>query len=180
MYRIGDYYSLLCEAKSQKRKSLGPWGLLTSGAWIKVLKQRGGWVWKSLAGSGRRQSGPRPPRGPWGALSPVFRLNQQREEHQPVSKKLTLGGWHEPFLMFFLQIVKTAFDPPRDPPSWSPNSTVFLIFVELAVVTPVERRTFVSVALATTKSKLGPIFFQNIFLVYILLVKKQKTAKNCK
>ena len=67
--------------------------------------------------------------------------------------------------------------------SWSPNSTVFLIFVELAVVTPVERRTFVSVAPATRKSKIGPIFFQNIFLLYIFLVKKQKTgqktAKNC-
>ena len=62
--------------------------------------------------------------------------------------------------------------------SWSPNSTVFLIFVELAVVTPVERRTFVSVAPATTKSKLGPIFFlQNIFLLYILLVKMQKTGQ---
>ena len=88
------------EAKSQrpkgtprksKSKCLGPWGLLTSSARIKVSKQREWWGWKSLAGSGRRQSGPRPPRGPWGALSPVFRLNQQREEHQPVSKKLTFG-----------------------------------------------------------------------------------------
>jgi len=41
----------------------------------------------------------------------------------------------------------------------------------------VERRTFVSVAPTTTKSKLGPNFFQNIFLVYILLVKKQKKGQ---
>ena len=44
-------------------------------------------------------------------------------------------------------------------------------------MTPVERRTFVSVAPATTKSKLGPICFQNIFLLYILLVKMQKTGQ---
>ena len=38
------------------------------------------------------------------------------------------------------------------------------------MVTPVERRTFVSVAPATTKSRLGPIFFQNIFVLHIMLV----------
>ena len=51
------------------------------------------------------------------------------------------------------------------------------LFVELAVVTPVERRNFVSVVPAAKKSKLGPIFLKNIRVMYILSVKKQKTGQ---
>ena len=51
------------------------------------------------------------------------------------------------------------------------------LFVELAVVTPVERRNFVSVVRAAKKSKLGPIFFQNIRVIYKLSMKKQKTGQ---
>ena len=36
------------------------------------------------------------------------------------------------------------------------------LFVELVVATPVERRTFVSVACTAEKSKPAPISFQNI------------------
>ena len=64
--------------------------------------------------------------------------------------------------------------------SWSPNSTdlyFWYLFVELAVVTPVERRNFVSVVPAAKKSKLGPIFLKNIRVMYILSVKKQKTGQ---
>ena len=49
--------------------------------------------------------------------------------------------------------------------------------VELAVVTPVERRNFVSVVPVAKKSKLGPIFFQNIRVIYKLSMKKQKTGR---
>ena len=41
------------------------------------------------------------------------------------------------------------------------------LFVELAVVTPVERRNFASVVLAAKKSKPGPMSFQNICAMYI-------------
>ena len=65
-------------------------------------------------------------------------------------------------------------------PSWSPNSTDLYFwywFFELAVVTPVERRNFVSVVPAAKKSNLGPIFFLNILVVYKLSVKKQETGQ---
>ena len=68
----------------------------------------------------------------------------------------------------------------RQGPSWSPNSTdlyFWYLFVELAVVTPVERRTFVSVTPAAKKNKLGPIFSKNIRVIYKLSVKKQKQGK---
>ena len=59
------------------------------------------------------------------------------------------------------------------------NRFVFLIFVELAVVTPVERRTFVSVAPATTKSKLSPIFVSKfLFGIYIIGEKAKNRTKN--
>ena len=45
------------------------------------------------------------------------------------------------------------------------------------MVTPVERRNFVSVVRAAKKSKLGPIFFQNIRVIYKLSMKKQKTGQ---
>ena len=64
--------------------------------------------------------------------------------------------------------------------SWSPNSTdlyFWYLSVELAVVTPVERRNFVSVVPAAKKSNLGPIFFLNILVVYKLSVKKQETGQ---
>ena len=63
--------------------------------------------------------------------------------------------------------------------SWSPNSTdlyFWYLFVELAVVTPVEHRNFLSVVPAAKKSKLGPIFCQNIRVIYKLSVKKQETG----
>ena len=40
-----------------------------------------------------------------------------------------------------------------------------------------ERRNFVSVVPAAKKSKIGPIFFQNICVIYKLSVKKQKTGR---
>ena len=40
-----------------------------------------------------------------------------------------------------------------------------------------ERRNFVSVVRAAKKSKLGPIFFQNIRVIYKLSMKKQKTGQ---
>ena len=64
--------------------------------------------------------------------------------------------------------------------SWSPNSTdlyFWSLFVELAVATPVEWRNFVSVVPAAKKSQLGPIFFQNIRVIYKLSVKKQETGQ---
>ena len=49
------------------------------------------------------------------------------------------------------------------------------LFVELVVATPVEWRTFVSVAPAATESILDSFFFQNILSMYILSMKQQKT-----
>ena len=43
-----------------------------------------------------------------------------------------------------------------------------------------ERRNFVSVVPAAKKSKLGPIFFQNIRVIYKLSMKKQKTGEKTK
>ena len=40
-----------------------------------------------------------------------------------------------------------------------------------------EPRNFVSVVPAAKKGKLGPIFFLNIRVMYILLVKKQETGQ---
>lgn len=61
----------------------------------------------------QRQSGrERPPRGPRGTLSPVFRLllNQhQRKEHHPVSKKLP---WGNHFVCLFLHIVVVVTPKP--------------------------------------------------------------------
>ena len=51
------------------------------------------------------------------------------------------------------------------------------LFVELAVVNPVEWRNFVSVVPVAKKRKLGPIFSKNIRVMYILSVKKQKTGQ---
>ena len=51
------------------------------------------------------------------------------------------------------------------------------LFVELAVVTPVEWRTFVSLVPASKKYKLVPIFSKNILVMYISSVKKQKTGR---
>ena len=45
------------------------------------------------------------------------------------------------------------------------------------MATPVEPRNFVSVVPAAKKGKLGPIFFLNIRVMYILSVKKQKTGQ---
>ena len=70
--------------------------------------------------------------------------------------------------------------------SWSPNSTdlyFWYLFVELAVVTPVERRNFEWVVPAARKSKLGPFSFQNIHAMYIKAQKQrteQKWAKTLK
>ena len=47
----------------------------------------------------------------------------------------------------------------------------------MAVATPVEPRNFVSVVPAAKKGKLGPIFFLNIRVMYILSVKKQETGQ---
>ena len=44
-------------------------------------------------------------------------------------------------------------------------------------MTPEERRNFVSVVPAAKKSKLCPIFFQNIRVIYKLSMKKQKTGQ---
>ena len=44
-------------------------------------------------------------------------------------------------------------------------------------MTPVERRTFVSVPPAAKKNKLGPIFWKNIRVIYKLSVKKQETGQ---
>ena len=53
------------------------------------------------------------------------------------------------FVFVYLQLLNSS--------SWSPNSTdlyFWYLFVELAVVTPVERRNFVSVVPAAKKSKI--------------------------
>ena len=49
------------------------------------------------------------------------------------------------------------------------------LFVELVVATPVERRTFVSVACTAKKSKPASISFQNIRVMYIKTAQKEKT-----
>ena len=59
-----------------------------------------------------------------------------------------------------------------------PTQLIIGIFVELAVATPVERRTFVLVVPTVKKSKLGPISFQNIRIMCIQEDKMQKTGQN--
>ena len=59
-----------------------------------------------------------------------------------------------------------------------PTQLIIGIFVELAVATPVERRTFVLVVPTVKKSKLGPISFQNIRIMCIQMDKMQKTGQN--
>ena len=64
--------------------------------------------------------------------------------------------------------------------SWSPNSTdlyFWYLYVELAVVSPVERRNFVSVVPAAKKSKIKPFSFQNIPAMYIYKAQKQGTGR---
>ena len=51
------------------------------------------------------------------------------------------------------------------------------LFVELAVVTPVEHRNFVSVVSEARKSKRGPMSIQNIRVKYIKTVSKQKIGR---
>jgi len=78
------------------------------------------------------------------------------------------------------QFVKSDWDDTMMRTGWSPNSTYsyfWYLFVELAVVTPVEWRNFVSLVPAAKKSKLGPIFSINICVMYILSVEKQKTGQ---
>ena len=61
-----------------------------------------------------------------------------------------------------IELNTCLFSPDNSVASWSPNSTdlyFWYLFVELAVVTPVEPRNFVSVVPAAKKGKLGPIFF---------------------
>ena len=66
--------------------------------------------------------------------------------------------------------------------SWSPNATdlyFWYLFVELAVVTPVEPRNFVSVVPAAKKGKLGPIFFfKYLFHVHTIGEKAKNRTKN--
>ena len=50
-------------------------------------------------------------------------------------------------------------------------------FVELAVVTPVERRNFVSVVPAAKKSKIRPFSFQNIPAMHMYKAQKQGTGR---
>ena len=59
-----------------------------------------------------------------------------------------------------------------------PTQLIIWIFVELAVATPVERRTFVLVVSTVKKSKLSPISFQNIRIVCVQMDKMQKTGQN--
>ena len=58
-----------------------------------------------------------------------------------------------------------------------PTQLIIGIFVELAVATPVERRTFVSVVPTARKSKLGPISFQNIRNMCIQMDKMHLTGQ---
>jgi len=51
------------------------------------------------------------------------------------------------------------------------------LFVELAVATPVERRTFILAIPTAKKSKLGPISFQNIRIMCIHMDKMQHAGQ---
>ena len=81
IYTLYWYQAIILDSSKRNHFDLFTTGLNKSN---KVTKDAMGW--KSLVGS-ERQSGPRPPRGPWGALSRVFRLNQQPSRNISLSAR---------------------------------------------------------------------------------------------
>ena len=81
IYTLYWYQAIILDSSKRNHFDLFTTGLNKSN---KVTKDA--MWWKSLVGS-ERQSGPRPPRGPWGALSRVFRLNQQPSRNISLSAR---------------------------------------------------------------------------------------------